>query len=98
MAIGDRFYTSNSYVSGLAVGTTLTVEGNGYLRVASVPKPVFKPGDRVRIVSKGRVGVIVRMTTRDGLSEQLPEPGEQLYVADGTSVVRVAQESDLRKL
>jgi hypothetical protein len=97
--VGKRFTTSNSVLSSLRAGSTVKVLGNGEVEVTFVaPEPItFKAGDRVRVVSKGRVGRIVRMTSVDGLSEQLPEPGEQLYVADGTFVVRIAKESDLQK-
>ncbi len=100
--VGKQFSTGNSTVRNLPVGTTLRVSGTSMLEVTSIPappKPVFNAGDRVRIVSKGRVGNIFRATTNGsaGVSGQPPK-GYQFYVSqDAPYVVREAAESDLVK-
>lgn len=97
---GQTFTTRNSTVAQLQAGTVLEVVGKGQVRIVSVPKPVFNAGDRVRIVSKGRIGRIFRATTNGsaGVSGQPPK-GYQFYVSDDAPyVVREAAESDLQKL
>lgn len=100
--VGQTFSTGNSVVRDLLAGSLVRVTGPGTLQVefvAAPPKPVFKTGDRVYVMNRSRYGRIVRMTSVDGLSEQLPEPGEQLYVSDAEPhIVRVAKESNLKKV
>ena len=102
--VGQTFKTSNSTVATLAKGTTLRVAGNGFVEITGIPvppKPVYKEGDKVYVVSKGRTARIVRMTDVQGLSDGMPplaSNGEkqQFYVGDAEpTVVRVARESDL---
>lgn len=95
--VGQRVSTGNSYVASAPVGTTFVKASDGTLQVTGIPKPVFNPGDRVYVRSKGRYARIVRMTDVKGLSNGLPPAGNQFYVGDeDPTVVRIAAEGDLQ--
>lgn len=89
---GTVFTTANSTVGQLPAGATLKVLGNGKVQVVSVPAPT--EGQRIRVISKGRIGRVVRMTSR--VTDPIKGASKVWYIADGTSVVRVADLSDVQ--
>lgn len=97
MYVGQVFSTGNAEINSLRAGSKLTVVGQGQVRVDFIaPEPwTPKPGDRIK--TKHGKATVVRMTTRDGLSEEIPAEGEVLYIADGTNVVRIADVTNVSK-
>lgn len=94
--VGTEFSTGNATVATLPIGTTLEVTAKSRLTIKSVPKIVFKPGDR--IISKYGPGTVLRIS--DTLGGDHPDRGENqvFYVADGTAVLRVADMAQLKAL
>lgn len=98
--IGKRFNTGNSTVAQLHAGSTLRVAEKGVLEVtfaASAPKKPVVEGTRF-ITKYGTTGTILRMTDTKGMSTQVPPPGYEFYIADGTTVVRLVKTSDVNPL
>lgn len=104
---GYTFSTGNSTIATLHAGSTFVKNADGSLTVtfaAAPPKPVFNEGDRVYVNNKDRYATIVRMTDVQGLSNGLPPKtlsgeAQQFYIGDANpTVVRIARESDLKKL
>jgi hypothetical protein len=94
--MGKTFSTGNSTVATLPVGTILEVSGKGQLTVVEAPAP--EPGDR--ILSKYGPATVVRITNRDGLDETFANAAGDVvvYIADGTTVVRVADPSNVEAI
>lgn len=93
--VGQVFSTGNTVVRGLQVGSVLEVVGQGQLKVVEVPFVPLQAGDRIK--SKYGFGTVVRVTSTrgaDGVIEDLLDEGDVVYVADGTSVVRIAPDGE----
>lgn len=95
--MGQTFNTGNSVVRTLPVGTLLEVSGYGQLSVVEADKDVIQPVEDLqegdRITTKHGPSTVVRLTNR--LSEIDLEGYDVLYIADDTSVVRVANYEDV---
>ncbi len=89
--VGVTFSTRNSTVAKLPVDSILRVSASGELEVLEVPFSAPLAGER--FTSKHGPATVVRPTSRtEALIDVINGDSDGfLYVADGTSVVRVSQ-------
>lgn len=88
--ISKQFSTGNSTINSLHPGSTLKVVSKGLVEVtfaASAPKKPVVEG--ARFTSKYGPATIIRMTSTQGMDNQVPPEGFEFYIADGTAVVRL---------
>jgi len=97
MYVGQVFSAGNTVINSLRAGSKLTVVSPGQVRIDFIASEPWspKPGDRIN--TKYGPATVVRMTSRDGLKDEIPQDGEVLYIADTTVVVRVADVSAVSK-
>ncbi len=83
--MGKQFTTGNSTVAGLKVGTELVVVAPGTLEVVGGGAPA--PGDRIS--TKYGEATVLAPSSRIGDIEGFDPETQVLYLADGTSKVRI---------
>ena len=92
--VGAAFLTQNSVVAELPIGTVLKKTKPGTLMVVELPAKEFKVGDRIQ--SKYGPATVVRLSSRfEAALEDFNADEQILYVADGTTVVRIADKSSV---
>lgn len=95
--VGSTFVTGNSTVATLPVGTTLKVVGPGQVEIVSVPE-ITSLADGQRIQSKYGPATVVRLTSRVAAPSISGQGGIAFYIADDTTVVRVARKGEFSLL